>query len=247
MLTLHCSAGFRVLSSPATKPLYIQIQTQLTLGFTIFISVYTDYIALSMAPRRSQAATVAQNEGSSSAPLQAGLETDRLTQGLVSWNTDGQETVKQILSTQTDSENAAVSTIPLSNTLIKVLESDIGVEDITKCLQTVTESWETERKDVLWEALVDSVVVLSEAKEDSKDLKPTEGMEVDGQTSLHPADKGIQIIKSLLVSLRLATISASWVIELKRRTGFKYHTGSHSYIDVVAFDPQSARLATSAL
>lgn len=153
-----------------------------------------------MAPRRSHAATVAQNEGPSSAPLLSELETDRLTQGLASWTTDGQEAVKQILSSQTDSDVVSASTIPISNTLIKIIESDIGAEEIVKCLQGVTELWDTERKDVLWEALVDSVAVLSESRDDSRDLNTPEGMEVDSQAVPQAADKGIQIIKSLLVS-----------------------------------------------
>lgn len=157
-----------------------------------------------MAPRRSQAAAVDQNEGPSSASLLPELETDRLSQGLATWASDGQEAVKQILSSQTGSDVTSTLTIPISNTLIKILQSEVGSEDVVKCLQEATEPWVSERKNVLWEALVDSVAVLSEGKDDARDLNTAggaDGMEVDGQAGLHVADKGIQVVKLLLVSV----------------------------------------------
>lgn len=202
-----------------------------------------------MAPRRSQAATGAVNEGSSSALLHPDLAIDRLSSALSSWNTDGQDIVKQVLSNQTGSETVSASTIPISNSLIKILQSEIGVEEVTNCLQAVTESWETERKDVLWEALVDSVAVLSEAKDDSRDLKPTgEGMEVDDQTSLHAADKGIQVIKSLLVSFAsFQRPDSSGLHPAEGRQeyaqvdlGFEYDTGSYTFTHDITCDSRSA-------
>lgn len=159
-----------------------------------------------MAPRGSQAGLVNQNEGPSSVPILAELDTDRLAQGLAAWNGEGQETVKQILSSQTTLDITSASTVPISNSLIKILQSDVGAEEVVKCLQAVTETWDAEMKDTLWEALVDAVAVLSEAKDDSRDLNSVEPIEVDGQAVLHPADKGVQVVKSLLVSAPIACL-----------------------------------------
>lgn len=163
---------------------------------------YTLYLSASrsMAPRRSQAASNAQTEGSSSTSLHAELDTDRLNEAISKWSTDGQEIVKQILSSQADVEVASASTIPISSTLIRLIQSEVALDGLAECLTAVSESWDPEKKDVLWEALVDAVAVLSEDKEDSREIKSGEVMEVDGQQVTHPGDKGVQVIKALLVS-----------------------------------------------
>jgi hypothetical protein len=76
-------------------------------------------------------------------------------------------------------------------------------------LVSLVDGWEDERKEILWEALVDATTVLVEGQEDVAELNKAEGMEVDEQTeSVQSAgEKGVQIVKSLLVSRSLRCIS----------------------------------------
>lgn len=139
-------------------------------------------------------------EGSSSSALQANLDTARIDEGLSRWDADGQDLVKQVVISQTDPELASASTIPVTSSIIKLLQANIGAEETTKWLSSVAEDWAEERRHVFWEALVDAVVVLVEDKDDSQDVNKSEGMDVDGQQAMHAGDKGVQIIKDLLVS-----------------------------------------------
>lgn len=152
-----------------------------------------------MATRRSQATSIAQSEASGSTSLKAELELDRLSTAFASWEAGGQDIVEQILSAQTDSDLATASTVPVTNTIISMIRSEVGIEGVARHLAALSEAWEAQRKEVLWEALVDAVAVLSEDLEDSRDLRPQTDMEIDGQQTLHPGEKGVQVIKSLLV------------------------------------------------
>jgi len=135
---------------------------------------------------------------STSAPLQIELDSDKLAQGLASWATDGRQIVNDILTAQTSQDLDTTSTIPLSNTLIGVLQSDVTAEDIVQLLNGLAESMEEERKESLWEAFVDAVSVLVDDRDDTGDLKGGE-MEVDGQDVVSSGAKGVQVVKSLLV------------------------------------------------
>jgi len=151
-----------------------------------------------MPPRRSGVNRSSAEGASTSAPLQVDLESDKLAQGLATWTTDGRQTVNDILTAQTSQDLDSTSTIPLSNTLIGLLQSDVTVEDTVQLLKGLAESMEEERKESLWEAFVDAVSVLVDDRDDTGDLR-SEGMEVDGQAVVSPGAKGVQVVKSLLV------------------------------------------------
>jgi hypothetical protein len=151
-----------------------------------------------MPPRRSRVNGSSAEGASTSAPLQIDLDSDKLAQGLASWTTDGRQIVSDILTAQTSQDLATTSTIPLSNSLIGLLQSDVTAEDIVQLLNGLAESMEEERKESLWEAFVDAVSVLVDDRDDTGDLKGGE-MEVDGQAVMSPGVKGVQVVKSLLV------------------------------------------------
>jgi len=151
-----------------------------------------------MPPRSSRANGSSAEGASTSAPLQADLESDKLAQGLATWTTDGRQIVNDILTAQTSQDLASTSTIPLSNTLIGILQSDVTVEDTVQLLKGLAESMEEERKESLWGAFVDAVSVLVDDRDDTGDLRSGE-MEVDGQAVVTPGAKGVQVVKSLLV------------------------------------------------
>lgn len=151
-----------------------------------------------MPPRRSRVNGSSAEGTSTSAPLQIELDSDKLAQGLASWTTDGRQIVSDILTAQTSQDLDTTSTIPLSNTLIGILQSDVTAEDIVQLLNGLAESMEEERKESLWEAFVDAVSVLVDDRDDTGDLKGGE-MEVDGQAVVSPGVKGVQVVKSLLV------------------------------------------------
>jgi hypothetical protein len=151
-----------------------------------------------MPPRRSRANGSSAEGASTSAPLQIELDSDKLAQGLASWTTDGRQIVNDILTAQTSQDLDTTSTIPLSNTLIGVLQSDVTAEDIVQLLNGLAESMEEGRKESLWEAFVDAVSVLVDDRDDTGDLKGSE-MEVDGQAVVPAGAKGVQVVKSLLV------------------------------------------------
>jgi hypothetical protein len=151
-----------------------------------------------MPPRRSRVNGSSAEGASTSAPLQIELESDKLAQGLASWATDGRQIVNDILTAQTSQDLATMSTVPLSNTLIGLLQSDVTAEDIVQSLNGLAESMEEERKESLWEAFVDAVSVLVDDRDDTGDLRGGE-MEVDGQAVVSPGAKGVQVVKSLLV------------------------------------------------
>lgn len=136
---------------------------------------------------------------SSSSSITAHLEGDRLSNALASWETDGQETLKQILLAQTESDLTAASTIPVTSTIVSLLQAPVGIESVASLVVALTEGWEEERKEVLWDALVDAVAVLSEVADDSRDLKQDPSMEVDGQQPVPAGERGVQLLKSLLV------------------------------------------------
>jgi hypothetical protein len=154
----------------------------------------------SMPPRRSRANGASEEGASTSSALQVELESDRLAQGLASWDTDGRQIVKDILVGQTSQDLVTASTIPLSNTLIGLLQSKATPDEVTEVLSGLAESLEEERKESLWEALVDAITVLVDDRDDCTDLVKQEGMDVDGQATDAPGAKGIKIVKSLLVS-----------------------------------------------
>jgi hypothetical protein len=156
-----------------------------------------------MPPRRSQANGVSAEGASTSSTLPMELESDRLAQGLASWASDGRQIVIDILTGQTSQDIAITSTIPLSNTLIGLLHSNVTAEEITEVLTSLAESMEEERKESLWEAFVDAVSVLVDDRDDVSDLRNGEGMEVDGQATVLPGAKGVQVVKSLLVRFPL--------------------------------------------
>ena len=151
-----------------------------------------------MRPRRSRANGGDEEGASTSSVLPMELESERLAQGLASWATDGRQIVKDVLIGQTSQDVASTSTIPLSNTLIGILQSDAGAEEITELLSGLAESMEEERKESLWEAFVDAVSVLVDDRDDASDLKAG-GMDVDGQAVILPGAKGVQVVKALLV------------------------------------------------
>jgi hypothetical protein len=151
-----------------------------------------------MPPRRSRVNGSSAEGASTSAPVQIELESDKLAQGLASWATDGRQIVSDILTAQTSQDLDTTSTIPLSNTLIGLLQSEVTAEDIAQLLNGLAESMEEERKESLWEAFVDAVSVLVDNRDDTGDLKGGE-MEVDGQAVVSPGAKGVQVVKSLLV------------------------------------------------
>jgi hypothetical protein len=151
-----------------------------------------------MPPRRSRANGSSAEEASTSAPLQIELESDKLAQGLASWATDGRQIVSDILTAQTSQDLDTTSTIPLSNSLIGILQSEVTAEDIVQLLNGLAESMEEERKESLWEAFVDAVSVLVDDRDDTGDLRTGE-MEVDGQGVMSPGAKGVQVVKYLLV------------------------------------------------
>lgn len=151
-----------------------------------------------MPPRRSRANGSSAEGASTSAPLQIELESEKLAHGLASWTTDGRQTVTDILTAQTSQDLETTSTIPLSNTLIGLLQSDVPAEDIVQALNGLAEGMEEERKESLWEAFVDAVSVLVDDRDDTGDLRGGE-MEVDGQASLPPGAKGVQVVRALLV------------------------------------------------
>lgn len=153
-----------------------------------------------MAPSAAAVNGTATGLSSSSTGQQLDLASDRLAQGIATWDTEGQQQVKEILSAQTVLEASLASTIPLSNSLIGLLQSSVPASGLTECFVGLVEDWEDERKETLWEALVDAVNVLVDSQED----KP-ESMQVEGQAEAVqlPGDKGIEIVKSLLVSLSL--------------------------------------------
>jgi hypothetical protein len=151
-----------------------------------------------MPPRRSRANGSSAEGASTSAPLQIELDSDKLAQGLASWATDGRQIVNDILTAQTSQDLDTTSTIPLSNSLIGLLQSEVTAEDIVQLLNGLAESMEEERKEILCEAFVDAVSVLVDDRDDTGDLKGGE-MEVDGQAVVSPGAKGVQVVKSLLV------------------------------------------------
>jgi hypothetical protein len=151
-----------------------------------------------MPPRRSRVNGSSAEGASTSAPLQIDLDSDKLAQGLASWTTDGRQIVNDILTAQTSKDLDTTSTIPLSNTLIGILQSDVTAEDTVQLLNGLAESMEEERKESLWEAFVDAVSVLVDDRDDTGDLTGGE-MEVDGQAVMSPGVKGVQVVKSLLV------------------------------------------------
>lgn len=151
-----------------------------------------------MPPRSSRANGSSAEGASTSAPLQVDLESDKLAQGLATWTTDGRQIVNDILTAQTSQDLASTSTIPLSNTLISILQSDVTVEDTVQLLKGLAEPMEEERKESLWEAFVDAVSVLVDDRDDTGDLRSGE-MEVDGQAVVSPGAKGVQVVKALLV------------------------------------------------
>jgi hypothetical protein len=151
-----------------------------------------------MPPRRSGANGSSVEGASTSAPLQTELQSDKLAQGLASWTTDGRQIVSDILTAQTSEDLATMSTVPLSNTLIGLLQSDVTAEDIVQVLNGLAESMDEERKESLWEAFLDAVSVLVDDRDDTGDLRGGE-MEVDGQAVVSPGAKGVQVVKSLLV------------------------------------------------
>jgi hypothetical protein len=153
-----------------------------------------------MPPRRSRANGASEEGASTSSGLQVELESDRLAQGLASWDTDGRQIVKDILVGQTSQDLVSASTIPLSNTLIGLLQSKATLEEVTEVLGGLAESLEEERKESLWEALVDAITVLVDDRDDCTDLVKQAGMDVDGQAVEAPGAKGIKVVKSLLVS-----------------------------------------------
>jgi hypothetical protein len=162
-----------------------------------------------MATSATQAQGAVNVLSTSSAAAQMGLDSERLSQSLANWDTEGQERVQEILSTQTAQDESITSTIPLSNTLIDLLQSDQTGSSVQEFLVSLVDGWEDERKEILWEALVDATTVLVEGQEDVAELNKAEGMEVDEQTeSVQSAgEKGVQIVKSLLVSRSLRCIS----------------------------------------
>jgi len=151
-----------------------------------------------MPPRRSGANGSSAEGVSTSAPLQSELDSDKLAKGLASWATDGRQTVGDILTAQTSQDLATTSTIPLSNTLISLLQSEVTAEEIVKLLSGLAGPLEEERKESLWEAFVDAVSVLVDDRDDTGDLRGGE-MEVDGQAVVSPGAKGVQVVKALLV------------------------------------------------
>jgi hypothetical protein len=150
-----------------------------------------------MPPRRSRVNGSSAEGTSTSAPLQIELDSDKLAQGLASWATDGRQIVNDILTAQTSQDLDTTSSIPLSNTLIGLLQSDVTAEDIVQLLNGLAESIDEERKESLWEAFVDAVSVLVDDRDDTGDLRRE--MEVDGQAVMSPGAKGVQVVKSLLV------------------------------------------------
>jgi hypothetical protein len=151
-----------------------------------------------MPPRRSRVNGSSVEGASTSVPLQMELESDKLAQGLAAWTTDGRQIVSDMLTAQTSQDLDTTSTIPLSNSLIGLLQSEVTAEDIVQLLNGLAESMEEERKESLWEAFVDAVSVLVDDRDDTGDLKGGE-MEVDGQAVVSPGVKGVQVVKSLLV------------------------------------------------
>lgn len=156
-----------------------------------------------MAPRAAQAN--GQLEGlSGSSSVQMDLASDRLAQEIATWDAEGQQQIKEILFAQSELEASLASTIPLSNTIIALLQSSIPAPSLTEWFKSVVEELEDGRKEILWESLVDVVNVLVDSQED----KP-ESMEVEGQADAPqlPGDRGVEIIRSLLVSLKLSWLT----------------------------------------
>lgn len=162
-----------------------------------------------MATSATQAQGAVKGLSTSSAAAQIGLDSERLSQSLANWDTEGQHQVQETLSAQTAQDVSITSIIPLSHTLIGLLQSEQPGSSVQEFLVSLVDGWEDERKEILWEALVDAITVLVEGQEDVAELNKVEGMEVDGQTeSVQSAgEKGVQIVKSLLVSRSLQRIS----------------------------------------
>lgn len=183
-----------------------------------------------MAPRRS----VAKAEDVGASPSTAGdgaaapSLSDSLTQigqqvsaALASWPAEG-EALKELMLAEAEAllqpeSNAPLGSVRLSRAVLSLLESELEVETLSDFLKNTTEEWPEERKDVLWESLVDVVEVLDETKEDCDDLmKVLEGMQVDrsgtatkAETGQKIAQKGMDVIKSLLVRVQSSSLADS--------------------------------------
>jgi hypothetical protein len=157
-----------------------------------------------MAPRAAQANGQLEGLSSSSSVQQMDLASERLAQGIATWDVEGQQQIKKILFVQSELEASLASTIPLSNTMIALLQSSIPAPRLTEWFKSVVEELEDERKEILWEALVDAVSVLADSQEDMPDSMEVEGQDDAAQL---PGDKGVEIIRSLLVSLKLSWLT----------------------------------------
>lgn len=165
-----------------------------------------------MAPRRSTAKAGTTAGASKTVELddaKPALSNDlsglvqQVSDTLGSWP-EQSGSLRQVISKEVDAlqsnVDAKLFSARLSQAVLTVLESNIEVEPLSAFLKELVEGWNEDRQDVLWESLVDVVEVLEESKEDCDDLiKVPEGMDVDGGSN-KGGPKGIELLKSLLVS-----------------------------------------------
>jgi hypothetical protein len=176
-----------------------------------------------MAPRRSvdnaSMAVPAESTSSHSGSSGSALFSDSLSKIeqqvsalTVGWPQERQ-VVQELLTAEVQAVNSgaasALQSSRLSQVVLGLLDSGVQVDDLAQCLQETVAEWDQERRDILWECLVDVVEVLEESKEDCEDfLRVSEGMEVDGGVGKSPSvlgirssgQRGMDLIKSLLVS-----------------------------------------------
>jgi hypothetical protein len=119
---------------------------------------------------------------------------------IASWDRDGQSSLRGLLSSLLEPlATTPLAALPIGNALVSLLSSALSTEAVTAFLSSFLEGLEERQTGEFGEVLVDVVEVLESEREDCEELTKREGMELDSDMPLSGGQKGLEILKLLLV------------------------------------------------
>ena len=126
-----------------------------------------------------------------------------ITSAVEEWDTSGRVRLQAVLESAVDASlsDSTLSSLPLSHCIITLLSSSLDVSQVGQVVSAVIDGFAEEVKEqkvgILGEGLVDAVEALDEETQDIADLIPQQNGGSESDTG--PAEKGIQLVKSLMV------------------------------------------------
>ncbi|WWC89783.1 uncharacterized protein L201_004709 [Kwoniella dendrophila CBS 6074] len=158
--------------------------------------------------------------------LPSGVGT-KIADALQSWSSGGKETLKQLIIDQiqrASSSTTTLASIPLSNTLVSIISSNLEHNVIADFLAKAIEGLDESQVEVLGEVLVDVVEMIEQEKEDRVEEKKsnddTEMIDVD---AIPRVMSGLPVIKLLLENNKLPSHIANLLLNPDRLVDLGLH------------------------